>query len=101
MGPSRLTGSIIETDTASLYLTIQAPQIDYPSHVHKAPELYHVVAGQGLWQKGDGPYEPQPAGSWIVHPTGTRHAMVTKDQPMLSLAMWTADLNSTPVIVRN
>lgn len=101
MGPSRLDGAKIPSDGVSLYITIQAPGINYPSHVHKAPELYHVIAGEGLWQKGGGEYAIQPPGAWIDHPTGTRHAMRTADQPMLSLAFWTDDVDSISVIVRH
>jgi len=101
MGPRHLSGTIITSDEASMYLSIQEPRVLYPSHVHKAPELYHVIAGEGLWQRGDGEYTAQPPGAWIDHRTGTRHSMRTVDQPMLSLAMWTADLDSISVIVRN
>ncbi|NNC81122.1 MAG: hypothetical protein HKN94_13325 [Acidimicrobiales bacterium] len=100
MGPRHLSGTIITSDEASMYLSIQGPGVLYPSHVHKAPELYHVIAGEGLWQRGDGEYTAQPPGAWIDHPTGTRHSMRTVDQPMLSLAIWTADLDSISEIVR-
>lgn len=101
MGPSRLDGVQVPSNDVSLYLTIQAPGVNYPSHVHKAPELYHVIAGEGLWQKGGAEYVAQPPGAWIEHPSGTRHAMRTTEQPMLSLALWTDDLDSISVIVRH
>jgi len=91
--------ALLHSDLASLYFTIQCPRVHYFSHVHKAPELYHVIAGNGEWQKGGRPFELQPEGAWIDHPSGTRHAMQTLDEPMLSLAMWTDDLNSVPVII--
>jgi len=89
------------TEQAALYLTVQASNLHYPSHVHKAPELYHIIDGTGLWQMGGREFVAQPPGAWIVHPTGTRHAMETQDEPMLALAIWTDDLTSIPVIVRD
>ena len=88
-------------DEIAVYLTIQGPGLMYPQHVHKAPELYYPIAGTGLWQTGDRPFAPKAPGTWIVHPTGTRHAMESRDEPMLSMAIWTADLGSVPVIVRD
>ncbi|MEM7326593.1 MAG: dimethylsulfonioproprionate lyase family protein [Actinomycetota bacterium] len=89
------------SDRFSLFLTVQGPQVFYPSHVHKAPEFYRTIAGTGEWQKGGGPFAATPPGRWIVHPTGTRHAMRSLDNPMVALAVWTNDLDSVPVIVRN
>lgn len=93
--------AVAATDDYAVFITIQAPNLSYPSHVHKAPELYHVIAGEADWEKGSLGFAPQPPGEWIVHPTGTRHAMRTNDQPLLALAIWTDDLESTPVIVRD
>lgn len=85
----------------AVYLTIQGANLMYPQHAHKAPELYYPVAGTGLWQTGDRPFEPKPPGTWVVHPTGTRHAMETLGEPLLAMAIWTADLASIPVIIRD
>lgn len=101
VGPEGAGRAPVWSDQASVYLTVQAANLYYPSHVHKAPELYHVIAGTGLWQMGGRDFIAQPPGSWIVHPTGTRHAMETEREPMLSLAIWTDDLDSIPVIVRD
>ena len=88
-------------DRAALFATVQGPEVHYAQHVHKAPELYVVIGGSGDWQIGDGPFEPKRPGDWIWHPTGTRHAMRTGSEPMTALAVWTADLDSHPVIVRH
>ena len=42
----------------------------------------------------------QALGAWIHHPSGTRHAIRTVDQPLPSMVAWTADLDSESVIVR-
>ena len=85
---------------AAMFVTVQGPGVFYPQHVHKAPELYVVVGGSGEWQIGDGPFESKGPGDWIWHPTGTRHAMRTTREAMIALAIWTADTDSRPVIVR-
>ena len=78
---------------ASVFITVQAPRILYPPHSHLAPELYCAVAGTAEWKKGDGPFEPKPPGSWMVHEPWTSHAMQTRSEPLVALAIWTADLD--------
>jgi len=78
---------------ASIFVTVQAPHILYPPHSHLAPELYYAVAGTAEWKKGDGPFEPKPPGSWMVHEPWTSHAMQTRSEPLVALAIWTADLD--------
>lgn len=78
---------------ASVFITVQAPHILYPPHSHLAPELYCAVAGTAEWKKGDGPFEPKPPGSWMVHEPWTSHAMQTRSEPLVALAIWTADLD--------
>lgn len=92
--------SVASCDEVSVFLTIQAPQIFYPSHVHKAPELYHVIGGRAEWERGAEGFVERLPGEWICHSTGMRHAMRTNSEPLLSMAIWTADLDSIPVIVR-
>ncbi|MEM9200965.1 MAG: dimethylsulfonioproprionate lyase family protein [Actinomycetota bacterium] len=87
-------------DRAALFVSIQGADVDYTQHVHKAPELYGVLGGSGGWQLGDGPHETRTSGEWIWHPTGARHAMRTTDEAMTAMAIWTDDLESLPVIVR-
>lgn len=93
--------SPLHHEGVAVYLTIQGAGLMYPQHVHKAPELYYAIAGTGRWQTGDRDFEAKPPGSWMVHPTGTRHAMESLAEPMLSMAIWTDDLGSVPVIVRD
>ena len=87
-------------DEVAVFVTIQGPDLVYPPHAHKAPELYVVLGGSGQWQIGDGPFERRVPGDWVWHPTGTRHAMRTGDEAMTALAIWTTDPTSPSVIVR-
>ena len=78
---------------------LQGPNVVYPSHVHKAVELYWVASGTARWQKGD-EWSTYGPGAFIFHDTGVRHATVTDDEPTLLLFAWVTDLASVPVIVR-
>lgn len=101
VGPSGDRPAVVHSDEVSVFLSVQGPDLFYPSHVHKAPEFYRTLAGTGEWQKGGGPFELKPPGCWISHPSGTRHAMRSLDTPIVAMAIWTADLDSGPVIVRD
>lgn len=93
-------GGMVENDTALITVTLQGPRTLYPSHVHKAPEVYVVAAGEAEWQRGDGAWKRKPPGSYFMHPSGVRHATRTLDQPLLCVAVWLGDLDSQVVIVR-
>ena len=96
--PTRSSDALLLSAVASVFLTVQAPHLLYPAHSHLAPELYCAVAGTADWQKGTGRYETQPAGAWMVHPPWASHSMQTRDDPLIALAIWTADLDSVAVI---
>lgn len=93
VGDSVRESSLTFGTEASVFITVQAPHILYPPHSHLAPELYYAVAGTAEWKKGDGPFEPKPPGSWMVHEPWTSHAMQTRSEPLVALAIWTADLD--------
>ena len=78
---------------------VQGPGVTYPSHVHKATETFWVAAGTADWQMGD-EWTSRGPGATIFHPTGTRHATVTTDEPQLMLFAWTSDPDCVPVIIR-
>ena len=88
--PTRDVSLTVGTE-ASIFITVQAPRILYPPHSHLAPELYCAVAGNAEWKKGDGPFEVMPPDSWMVHSPWTSHAMQTRAEPLVALAIWTAD----------
>ncbi|MEC9395808.1 MAG: dimethylsulfonioproprionate lyase family protein [Actinomycetota bacterium] len=87
------------SDEVFVGLVLQGPGCDYPSHVHKAEEVFWVAAGTADWQKGDDWRVDEP-GAVIHHPSGTRHATITRDEPLLMLFAWVSDPGSVPVIVR-
>lgn len=91
-------GPLVAED-AALVLTLQAPDCFYPQHVHKQKEVYGVIGGTADWQWGGGPWKPQPPGTYIYHPSGVRHAMRTREEPMLCLACWLGQLGNPVVVV--
>ncbi len=79
---------------------VHGPGAAYPSHVHKSEEVFWVTAGTADWQKGDA-WRVDGPGAVIHHPSGTRHATITRDEPLLMLFAWVSDPDSIPVIVRH
>ena len=80
-------------------VVLQGPHINYPSHVHRAAEIYWTVAGHAEWQKGD-EWSHRKPGSVLLHEPGVRHATVTNESPVLMLFAWVTNPESIPVIVR-
>jgi len=67
-----------------------APHSTYHGHRHPAPEIYHVVAGQGLWTIGDTTHTVGP-GSTLYTRSGVVHKMVnTGDLPLRTIWFWWA-----------
>lgn len=79
--------------------SLQAPNIFYPRHKHKAIEFYGVLAGTALWQLGDEPWQAKPPGSFIFHDSDVIHAMQTQEQPLLTTFAWIGDLLAPPEAV--
>lgn len=65
----------------------------YPSHRHNAQELYYILAGTALWQRGNGAYLPQPPGSSFDHLNRLDHSTHTQAEDMLALWAWHGDLS--------
>jgi quercetin dioxygenase-like cupin family protein len=78
-------------------LTLIAPHVVYPAHLHPAVELYLVIAGTALWQSGKAEPAMKPPGSVILHPSNVVHAMSTFEEPLLAIWTWRGDLASPSV----
>ncbi|HJL83061.1 MAG TPA: dimethylsulfonioproprionate lyase family protein [Acidimicrobiales bacterium] len=78
---------------------LQGPNIVYPSHVHRAVEVYWAASGTAGWQKGD-VWSRHGPGATILHEAGVRHATTTGDEAILMMFAWVTDPRSIPVIVR-
>lgn len=79
-----------------LYL---APNTFYPPHAHPAEEAYHVLAGDGLWQQGDGDAVTQPAGARVLHRPGASHSMRSAGTPLLAFYLWRGDIAAPARII--
>ncbi|MEM7118635.1 MAG: dimethylsulfonioproprionate lyase family protein [Chloroflexota bacterium] len=86
------------SETIAAGFSIQAPNLVYPPHYHKAIEYYCVLTGNALWQLGDAPPAIQPPGSYIFHDQDVPHAMETSEEPLLTVWGWMGDLHS-PIIM--
>lgn len=73
-------------------LYLQVPGTYYPSHWHRAEELYLVLSGTAEWQQGEGGPVARPPGSLLHHAPDEPHAMRTSDQPVLAAWAWIGDL---------
>ena len=80
-------------------MVLQGPGITYPSHAHKAVEVYWAITGSADWQKGD-EWSTHGPGSVILHETGVRHATITHSEPQLLFFAWVTDPACVPVIIR-
>jgi mannose-6-phosphate isomerase-like protein (cupin superfamily) len=94
IGPRGWAGS----DAIRVGLTLIGPDTYYPLHVHPAVESYAVLSGTAEWV-ADGETTVRPPGAWILHDSGTPHAMRTGAEPLLAVYSWTGDLGSPSIYV--
>jgi len=86
-------------DRATVGVTLQAPNLDYPSHAHAAVEIYYILAGSVDWQQGDGTWRRKVPGDFVLHRAHEPHAMRTGAEPLLALFAWVSDLMSEVYLV--
>jgi len=91
-GPADGPPAFVETSSLAVGLLLLGPGTHYPAHRHPAEELYIPLAGDGEWQKGDGPWRTEPAGAVIHHPSGVPHATRAGKTPLLAAYLWRGEL---------
>lgn len=74
-------------------LYMQAPETYYPSHWHKAEELYYVLSGTAFWQQGTTKLAPKAPGTLVHHAPDEPHIMQTGAAPLLAMWAWIGDLD--------
>ena len=87
------------SDRATLGLTLQAPDVDYPAHAHEAVEIYYILAGSVDWQQGDGVWRRKVPGDFVLHEAHEPHAMRTGGEPLLAMFAWVSGLMSDVYLV--
>jgi quercetin dioxygenase-like cupin family protein len=92
---------ILHSDKVAAGFSLQAPDIYYPPHAHFAEESYWIIGGEGDWRVGSEPWFAVKPGDTIYHAPEARHTMQTNGYPMLTIWLWTSDLDSEVVIVRS
>jgi mannose-6-phosphate isomerase-like protein (cupin superfamily) len=90
----------VPSTTLACGVMLLGPGIDYPPHKHAAEEMYLPLAGQALWQMGEGPYTAIPPGQPILHPSWVPHATRCDDQGLAAIYLWMGgDLAAKSVIL--
>jgi mannose-6-phosphate isomerase-like protein (cupin superfamily) len=87
------------SDRATLGVTLQAPNVDYPAHAHEAVEIYYILAGSADWRQGDGGWQRKAPGDFVLHKAHEPHAMRTGEEPLLAMFAWVSDLMSDVYLV--
>lgn len=64
------------------------PEIFYPDHHHVAEEIYIPLTAGSLWSRDGGAFAPRAVGEIIHHPSDIRHAMRTREHPLVALYLW-------------
>ncbi len=95
-----LTGPVASEHLAAGFLLL-GPHSHYPSHRHKAEELYVPLAGRALWQQGARPWTERAPGELVHHHADELHAMRTTEQPLLALYVWRGKLQSGAQLARD
>ncbi len=86
-------GTSIPDDRFYFGLYTQVPGAYYPSHWHRAEELYYVLSGSASWQQGKGKLAVKPPGTLIHHAPDEPHVMETHAAPLLAMWAWIGDLS--------
>ena len=79
----------------NLYLGFMyvGPNNMYPLHAHAATEAYHIVAGEAWLRKNDSGFLHKFSGNVNIHDPYDKHALVTKDNPVLIVWVNSGDVN--------
>ena len=96
VGPWEIEGepAAYKSETIAVGFSLQAPNLFYAPHYHKAQEFYGVLSGTARWQLGHTGPAHFPPGSFIFHDVDVPHAMETADEPLLCIWAWIGDLDS-------
>jgi mannose-6-phosphate isomerase-like protein (cupin superfamily) len=95
------SGGLLPSHRVTAGFTLQSPDTYYPPHAHLAEESYWIIGGAGDWKVGTRPWFAVEPGDAVYHAPWARHAMQTNEQPLLTVWLWTSDLDSEVVFVRD
>ncbi len=97
----RLTGpsGMWHSEDMTTAVTIQGPNTFYPAHAHFPCEVYGVIGGRAEWLRGAEPWRSRESGELIYHPSGVRHAVQTRDEPLMAFASWLDSVPAHSVVI--
>ncbi|MBV8458182.1 MAG: hypothetical protein JO122_16375 [Acetobacteraceae bacterium] len=76
------------SDRLAAGFILLGPDTEYPPHRHEAEEIYIPLSGHALWLKDDSGWLSRPPGEIVHHVAWTRHAIRTRQNPLLALYLW-------------
>ena len=85
---------ICRSDTLRVGLYGILPGVEYGLRTHPAEEVFIMIAGEALWQRGDAPYVKARPSERSHHPSMLPHATKTEDRAFMSLYVWAGDIST-------
>jgi hypothetical protein len=82
---------------AAVGVVMLGPAVEYPPHRHPAEEIYLPLGPAGWVHDHHRDYRTEPAGCLLHHTPWQAHGMLTGDQPLLALYVWTGDVTTASV----
>ena len=87
------------SDALRLFVIYMPANLHYPWHSHPAEEIYLVISGSAIFKRQHHPDEHLEEGQTMFHQSELPHAIITKDEPMLSLVAWRNHLDTPPTLI--
>lgn len=91
------SGGAFKSAQMSAYVVYMPAGLAYPWHQHPAAEVYHVLAGEAVFQRAGHPPERLGPGDTILHESNQPHATETHTAPLLAHVLWRGDLGTRPI----
>jgi len=76
------------SDTVRAGVGVFGPHVNYPTHHHRAEEIYLVLAGRGVFNVGETTSRECGPGAIVYVLSDTPHSMQTQDEPLVVLYLW-------------
>ena len=87
------------SDALRLFVIYMPANLHYPWHTHPAEEIYLVISGSAIFKRQHHQDEHLEEGQTMFHQSQQPHAIITKDEPMLSLVAWRNHLDTPPILI--
>lgn len=89
-----------QSDDLVAFIGYWGPGLRYPWHKHQSREIYAVVDGLAVMERGGAAARDLGPGGTSPHASWQPHALRTEDKPLLALALQVGEgLNDVPVLL--